>query len=39
MNGKTCKKCGHECHCNKSDCEKCANDVCTECDCDEEEKK
>lgn len=28
-----CKKCGHQCHCNKSDCPDCINDVCTSCDC------
>jgi len=27
-------ECGHECHRNK-DCEKCANDVCFRCTCDD----
>jgi|AACY02.8.fsa_nt_gi hypothetical protein len=30
----TCKTCGHECHCNKKDCDKCVNDVCVRCTCD-----
>jgi hypothetical protein len=29
-----CKSCGHECHCNKADCDKCVNDVCVRCTCD-----
>jgi len=36
---RTCKKCGHDCHCNQPDCSKCVNDVCNECDCADEEKK
>ena len=32
---KECRKCGHDCHCGK-DCEKCINEVCYECACDEE---
>ena len=30
---RTCKKCGHECHCYKPTCEECVNDICTGCDC------
>ena len=30
---RTCKKCGHECHCDEINCPKCANDVCGFCDC------
>ena len=30
-----CKKCGHRCHCYQPDCKDCANDVCTQCDCDD----
>ena len=30
MNDKTCKKCGHLCHCVEADHEKCD---CTNCDC------
>jgi len=26
--------CGHECHCG-GECDKCANDVCYNCDCQE----
>lgn len=29
-----CKTCGHDCHCRKKDCDKCINDVCTTCTCD-----
>ena len=29
-----CKKCGHECHCNESECKDCINDVCYNCECD-----
>ena len=29
-----CKSCGHECHCNKADCDKCVNDVRVRCTCD-----
>lgn len=36
---RTCKKCGHRCHCYQPDCDKCANDVCTECDCKEESEQ
>jgi len=25
---KTCTACGHDCHCDKSDCKNCQNDVC-----------
>ena len=28
-----CKKCGHECHCEEIVCYECVNDVCTSCDC------
>ena len=31
---RTCHKCGHRCHCYQPNCEKCINDVCTECNCD-----
>ena len=34
---RTCKKCGHDCHCYSPNCENCVNDVCTSCDCKEEE--
>jgi hypothetical protein len=30
---RTCKRCGHDCHCYQPSCEKCINDVCTQCDC------
>lgn len=29
-----CKTCGHDCHCKSGDCEKCINDVCYKCSCD-----
>lgn len=32
---RTCKKCGHRCHCYQPTCEECVNDVCTGCDCKE----
>ena len=28
-----CTRCGHACHCDQVECSKCANDVCTHCDC------
>ncbi len=30
---RTCKKCGHRCHCYQPTCNDCINDVCTGCDC------
>lgn len=30
---KTCKNCGHSCHCDKVNCPNCVNDVCGKCDC------
>jgi hypothetical protein len=30
---RTCQSCGHECHCYQPECDKCHNDVCTDCDC------
>lgn len=27
-NAKTCKSCGHSCHCHSPDCETCGCDVC-----------
>jgi len=30
---KTCKTCGHECHCLGGECPHCINDVCETCDC------
>jgi len=30
---RTCKKCGHRCHCYARTCEDCVNDICTGCDC------
>jgi len=33
-----CKKCGHNCHCDKNNCPNCANDVCGDCDCESKEK-
>jgi hypothetical protein len=30
---RTCKKCGHDCHCYAPDCKECINDVCYKCDC------
>ena len=36
---KKCSNCGHDCHCNKTDCADCINDVCTKCECDEKNKK
>lgn len=32
---RTCKKCGHKCHCYRPDCGDCVNDVCTVCGCKE----
>ena len=29
--------CGHECHCDKEECEDCVNDVCYDCDCNEQD--
>ena len=34
---RTCKKCGHGCHCYRPDCPECVNDVCYKCDCKENE--
>ncbi len=31
-----CKKCGHDCHCEMM-CDECINDVCTGCDCQEDQ--
>lgn len=31
-----CKTCGHRCHCVTTDCPNCVNDVCIECDCDQQ---
>jgi len=36
---RTCKKCGHRCHCYQPTCEECVNDVCGVCDCKEEDKE
>ena len=30
---KTCKSCGHSCHCDDADCKECVNDVCVRCTC------
>lgn len=30
---RTCKSCGHKCHCYAPDCKECRNDVCTKCNC------
>ncbi len=30
---RTCKKCGHGCHCYASTCQECRNEVCGTCDC------
>jgi hypothetical protein len=30
---RTCKNCGHDCHCYQPDCDDCVNDVCTKCNC------
>ena len=30
---KTCRKCGHSCHCWDSECPVWVNDVCETCDC------
>ena len=35
---RTCKKCGHRCHCYQPECEECHNDVCYNCKCREEQK-
>ena len=32
---RTCKNCGHKCHCYSPNCEDCVNDVCTNCDCED----
>ncbi len=32
-----CNKCGCRCHCYAPECPNCANDVCTSCDCKEDE--
>jgi hypothetical protein len=34
-----CKRCGHRCHCYDMTCQKCVNDVCGFCDCEEKNKK
>ena len=31
-----CKKCGHTCHCDKTNCPNCVNDVCGDCDCEKQ---
>lgn len=31
-----CKKCGHECHCTEGECKDCTNDVCYDCECQNE---
>lgn len=36
---RTCKKCGHRCHCYSPDCPECVNDVCIKCDCDKFEHR
>lgn len=36
---RTCKKCGHRCHCYQPDCDQCINDVCVYCECDKIEVK
>ena len=35
---RTCKSCGHDCHCYSPNCLQCINDVCGTCNCKEEEK-
>jgi len=30
---RTCKSCGHACHCYRPDCDDCINDICVKCDC------
>ncbi len=32
-----CNKCNCRCHCYSQECPNCANDVCTDCDCKEDE--
>ena len=32
-----CKKCKCRCHCYAPECPSCANDICTGCDCKEDE--
>ena len=32
---RTCKNCGHKCHCYSPNCQECVNDVCGVCDCKE----
>ena len=34
-----CIKCGHRCHCYQPTCEECVNDVCTGCDCEEDNEQ
>lgn len=33
---RVCKKCEHHCHCDEDTCYECVNDVCTGCDCKED---
>lgn len=35
---RTCKRCGHRCHCYDNACPKCVNDVCGFCDCKNEKE-
>ena len=34
-----CKNCGHDCHCHKTDCPDCVNDVCGKCEHDKQFNK
>ncbi len=34
-NSQKCRKCGHRCHCDDKECERCVNDPCTGCNCEE----
>jgi len=34
---RTCNSCGCDCHCYSPDCPKCPNDVCTKCECGNQE--
>ena len=36
---RTCKKCGHRCHCYQPECEECVNEICYECKCKKPEYK
>ena len=31
-----CNKCGHSCHCKSGECKECVNDVCYDCNCNNE---